>query len=105
MSAALTVASHLIDYFPNAIDNIHICIILRFPLTYRLTILRKSLEFAEGRSFRYAPRREIDPSELSRDVTYAVKQDGHVGKLRIINFSAHAVGRDWIASVSQALLQ
>ena len=51
MSAALSVASHLIDYFPNAIDNIHICIILRFPLTYRLTILRKSLEFAEGRSF------------------------------------------------------
>jgi len=42
----------------------------------------------------YAPRARSDPSELSRDVTYAVKQDGLVGKLRIIDFSAQRLSEE-----------
>jgi predicted amidophosphoribosyltransferase len=36
----------------------------------------------------YAPRGQSDPSVHSRDVTYKIKQDGYVGRFRIIDFAA-----------------
>ncbi len=44
-----------------------------------------SLAFAS--LLQYAPRGQSEPSLRSRDVTYKVKQDGYVGRIRIIEFA------------------
>ena len=46
------------------------------------------------------------PSVLSRDVTYKIKQDGYVGRYRIIDFSAERLAQEIAASpVPGELLQ
>jgi hypothetical protein len=45
-----------------------------------------SLAFAS--LLQYAPRGQSETSLRSRDVTYKIKQDGYVGRFRIIDFSA-----------------
>ena len=41
----------------------------------------------------YAPRVQAEPSVLSRDVTYKIKQDGYVGELRIIDYATLRLGQ------------
>jgi hypothetical protein len=45
-----------------------------------------SLAFAS--LLQYAPRGQSETSAHSRDVTYKIKQDGYLGRFRIIDFSA-----------------
>ncbi len=45
----------------------------------------------------YAPRGQSQPSMRSRDVTYKIKQDGFVGGLRIIEFSAERLAQETAA--------
>jgi hypothetical protein len=42
----------------------------------------------------YAPRGKSETSLLSRDVTYKIKQDGYVGRSRIIDFSAERLAQE-----------
>lgn len=42
----------------------------------------------------YAPRGQSGPSVLSREVTYKVKQDGYVGRFRIIDFAAERLAQE-----------
>ena len=51
-----------------------------------------SLAFAS--LLQYAPRGQSVPSVLSRDVTYKIKQDGYVGRYRIIDFSAERLAQE-----------
>jgi hypothetical protein len=51
-----------------------------------------SLAFAS--LLQYAPRGQSQPSMRSRDVTYKIKQDGFLGGLRIIDFSAERLAQE-----------
>jgi hypothetical protein len=53
--------------------------------------LPSSLTFAS--LLQYAPRGQSDPSVRSRDVMYKIKQDGYVGRFRIIDFSAERLAQ------------
>lgn len=53
---------------------------------------RSSLTFAA--LLQYAPRGRSDSSLHSRDVTYKIKQDGYIGRFRIIDFSAERLAQE-----------
>ena len=51
-----------------------------------------SLAFAS--LLQYAPRGQSRTSLRSRDVTYKIKQDGYIGRFRIIDFSAERLAQE-----------
>ncbi len=52
----------------------------------------------------YAPRGKSETSLHSRDVTYKIKQDGYVGRVRIIDFSAERLRRKSLHTPSWAII-